>query len=56
MKDNFGEDLQNGIENYGRMGKETMVNIDRLQKQVGFIIFLMIIAKEFNNHNQLGKS
>lgn len=51
MKDKFEEDLQDGIENYGRTGYEAMANIDRLHKQVGFIIFLMTIAKVFNNHN-----
>ena len=51
MKDKFEEDLQTGIENYGRTGYETMANIDRLHKQVGSTMFLMIIAKVFNNHN-----
>ena len=55
MKDKFKEDLKNGIENYGRTGYEMMANIDRLQKQVGFIIFLIIIAKEFNSHNSIRK-
>ena len=55
MKDNFGNDLQNGIENYGRTGYETMANIDRLQKQVGFISFWLsqtnhIGVKLFNFH------
>ena len=39
VKDKFEENLQNGIENYGRTGYETMANIDRLQKQVGLVIF-----------------
>jgi len=55
VKDKFEEDLQNSIENYGRTGKEKMTHIDRLQKQVGFRIFLIIIAEEFNNHNSNNK-
>ena len=46
MKDKFEEDLQNGIENYGRTGYETMANIDRLHKQVGF----NIINNTFNDY------